>query len=78
MQIVEIRRDGGDLVGPMAQMRTWLDGMGIQPSCFRMSLVSGGTLFRLEFAAARDAVAFARALGGTVKTVAADDHPLAA
>jgi hypothetical protein len=39
MQIVEIHRDGVDLVRPMAQMRTWLDGMGIQPLFFRMSPV---------------------------------------
>jgi len=78
MQIVEVRRDGDDLAGPMAQMRTWLDGMGIQPTLFRMSLVPGGTLFRLEFAATREAVAFARAQGGTVTTTPTDDHQLAA
>lgn len=42
MHIVEIRRDGDDLAGPAAQMRTFLDGIGIQPSMFRVSLVPGG------------------------------------
>jgi hypothetical protein len=77
MHIVEVRRDGDGLAAPMAQMRTWLDGRGIQPTVFRMSLIPGGTIFRLEFRAANEAGAFARALGGRVITERSG-HPLAA
>ena len=34
MYIVEIRQDGDGLVGPMADIRTWLDHRHILPSVF--------------------------------------------
>ena len=77
MHVVEIRRDGEALAGPMEQMRTWLDAKGIKPSQFRMSLTARGTVFRLEFVLASEAAAFAQALGGvTVRELG--DHPVAA
>ena len=66
MYIVEIRQDGDGLVGPMADIRTWLDHQRIQPSVFRLSLMPGGTMFHLEFKAAIDAEAFAQAFAGQV------------
>lgn len=77
MYIVEIRRDNDAIAGPMTQMRTWLDAKGIQPSVFRLSLMAEETIFRVEFVLAREAAAFARALGGNVAKVP-DDHPVAA
>lgn len=66
MYTVEIRCDGDGLVEPMEEIRTWLDRKRIQPSLFRLSLVSGATIFRVEFNAARDADAFAQAFAGQV------------
>ena len=66
MYIVEIRREGDDLAQPMMQFRTWLDSEQIQPDVFRCSLITGGTLFRIEFKAVGDAEAFARAFAGEV------------
>ena len=66
MSIVEIRHDGDGLAAPMAEIRTWLDHQQIQPSVFRLSLVAGGTIFRLEFKAASEADAVARAFDGQV------------
>jgi hypothetical protein len=50
----------------MEQIRTWLDHERVQPSVFRLSLIPGGTVFRVEFNAMREAEAFARAFGGQV------------
>ena len=66
MYIVEVRHDGDGLAQPLARVRTWLDRERIQPSVFRMSLVLWATMFRLEFKAATDAEAFARAFAGQV------------
>jgi len=77
MHIVEVCREGEGLAGPMAQMRTWLDGIGIQPLLFQMSLMAHATIFRLQFQRAREARAFARAFGGQI-TTEPDDHPIAA
>jgi len=66
MYIVEIRRHGDGLAEPMEEIRTWLDRKRIQPSLFRLSLVSGATIIRVEFNAARDAEAFAHAFAGQV------------
>jgi hypothetical protein len=66
MYIVEIRRDDDGLAEPMAQFQIWLDCERIQPSVFRLSLVPGGTIFRLEFREASEAEAFARAFDGQV------------
>jgi len=66
MYIVEIRQDGDGLVGPMADIRTWLDHRHIQPSVFRLSLIPGRTIFRLEFESASEAEAFAGAFAGQV------------
>ena len=66
MYVVEFRHDGDGLAEPMAKIRTWLDRERIQPSVFRLSLILGATIFRLEFKAATEAEAFARAFGGQV------------
>ena len=72
MYIVEFRHHGDGLAEPMAKIRAWLDHQRIQPSVFRLSLVPGGTVCRLEFRATSEAEAFARALGGQV---IADERP---
>ena len=72
MYVVELCQQGDGLAEPMAQIRTWLDHQQIQPSVFRLSLVPEGTVFRLEFKAASEAEAFARAFGGQVIT---DERP---
>ncbi len=66
MYIVDVHRDGEELAVPMAEMRTWLDAARIQPTVFRLSLIPGRTIFRLEFNAANEAEAFARAFAGRV------------
>ena len=50
----------------MARMRTWLDNERLEPGVFRLSLIPGGTIFRLEFNTVSDAEAFARAFAGEV------------
>jgi hypothetical protein len=77
MYIVEVFRGGAGLAAPMNQMRTWLDGKGIEPVIFRLSLIPGGTIFRVEFRLASAAEAFASALAGKV-LVESDVRPLAA
>ena len=64
MYVVEIDRDGDELAEPMAEIRTWLDHRHIEPSVFRLSLLPGGTIFRLEFRVANEGEAFARAFAG--------------
>ena len=66
MYIVEVRHDGDGLAEPMADIRTWLDHQHVQPSIFRLSLVRGGTIFRLDFNAVSEAEAFLQAFGGRV------------
>jgi hypothetical protein len=77
MHIVEVRRDGEDLAGPMTQMRIWLDGKSIAPTLFRMSIMPVGTIFYVEFRSAKEARTFARAFGGKVVSQPGD-HPQAA
>ena len=77
MHIVEIPRDGEGLAGPMTQMRMWLDARRIEPATFGMSLIAGGTIFRLAFRDRRDAAAFARAFSGIVLPQPGD-RPVAA
>jgi hypothetical protein len=64
--IAEIHHNGDGLAEPMEQIRTWLNHAHSQPSVFRLSLIPGGTIFRLEFNAVSEAEAFARAFGGQV------------
>ena len=66
MYVVEIHHNGDGLVEPMEQIRTWLDHEHIQPSIFRLSLIPGGTVFRVELNAASEAEVFAREFGGQV------------
>jgi hypothetical protein len=66
MYAVEFFHEGDGLAEPMEQIRTWLDHEHVQPSVFRLSLMLGGTVFRVEFNAMREAEAFARAFGGQV------------
>ena len=42
MHVVEVRRNGDGLAGPMAEMREWLDNKHIEPTLFRLSLIPGG------------------------------------
>ena len=77
MHIVEIPRDGEGLAAPMTQMRMWLDARRIEPATFGMSLIAGGTIFRLAFRDRRDAAALARAFSGIVLPQPGD-RPVAA
>ena len=58
MHIVEVRRVGRDLAGPMGRMRSWLDDHQILPRLFQLRRV----VFHLEF----EAIAFAGAFDGRV------------
>ena len=60
MYTVEVFRGGDGLAAPLHQMRTWLDGMHIEPVVFRLSIIRGGTIFRVEFRLVSEAEAFAR------------------
>ena len=62
MHIVEVRRVGDDLVGPMGRMRDWLDAQRVTARLFEFD--SGA--FRIAFATASDAAAFVRAFGGQI------------
>jgi hypothetical protein len=55
MHIVEIRRRGGTLAGPMAAMRTWLDVHRVEPKLFQFSIISAGVIFSLQFQNGGDA-----------------------
>jgi len=66
MYIVEISHEGDALAEPMTQIRTWLDHEHIQPSVSRLSLLPGGTVFRLEFNIVCEAEAVPRAFVGQV------------
>jgi hypothetical protein len=66
MYAVEFFHEGDGLAEPMEQIRTWLDHEQIQPSVFRLSLIPGGTVSRVEFNAMEEAEAFARAFDGQV------------
>ena len=66
MYVAEIHHNGDGLAEPMEQIRTWLDHEHVQPSIFRLSLVRGGTIFRLDFNAVSEAEAFLQAFGGRV------------
>ena len=66
MYTVEVWHEGDALAKPMDQMRIWLDHKHIQPSVFRLSLLPGGTVFRLEFNILGEAEAVARAFAGQV------------
>jgi hypothetical protein len=64
---VEIRMPhDGALSRRMADMREWLDHRRSEPVSFRNSPVPGGTLFRVEFKAQAEAIAFARAFAGKI------------
>ena len=60
MHIVEVRRAGEGLVEPMGRMRDWLDAQRITLRLFEFD----ARAFRVAFATAPDAAAFARAFGG--------------
>ena len=62
MHIVEVRRVGRDLAGPMSRMRSWLDDHQIAP---RLSQLRWA-VFRPEFEAEAEAIAFAGAFDGRV------------
>ena len=66
MYAVEFFHEGDGLAEPMEQIRTWLDHEHVQPSIFRLSLVRGGKIFRLDFNAVSEAEAFLQAFGGRV------------
>ena len=62
--IVEVLVKNSVLGDTMAQMRTWLDRMGYAPVMFRLGHARRGAVFRVEFAAAAQADAFALAFDG--------------
>ena len=64
LYIVEILLKDSVLSDTMAQMRTWLDRMGYVPVVFRLAHAQRGAVFRVEFAAAAQADAFALAFDG--------------
>jgi hypothetical protein len=66
MHVVEIRRDGENLSGAMAAMRTWFDVRQIEPRLFQYSIISSQLVFRLEFEHGSEATAFARAFHGEI------------
>lgn len=61
---VEIIDRERTLIDAMGQMRTWLDHKGYVPVAFRSADSRDGLKFRVEFAVAAEAEAFARAFGG--------------
>lgn len=64
MHIVELYRSGQGLIGPMAQMRTWLDHHRAQPALFEFALLPNREIrFRLQFREPGEAAAFAEAFG---------------
>ena len=66
MHVVEVRRNGDGLAGPMAEMREWLDNKHIEPTLFRLSLIPGGTVFQTEFQSLTEAAFFAHAFSGHI------------
>ena len=66
MHVVEVRRDGDALSGPMAEMREWLDDKHIELTLFRLSLIPGGTVFQLEFRLFTEAAVYAHAFSGHI------------
>lgn len=62
-----IGRTRTNLPGDMADMRTWLDHMGIAATSFHHVAGGPGLAFRLDFGVAADAVAFAQAFHGRVE-----------
>jgi hypothetical protein len=66
MHTVEIFHRGRDVVGPMTQMREWLDSRRVTPGLFIMSPLANGIAFRLQFATPIEAAVAAHALGGRV------------
>jgi hypothetical protein len=75
---VEVRRVGGDLLSLMSQMRTWLDHSRVEPDCFRYSVGSPATSFRLDFKVEKEAIAFASSFGGRILGSFDDFHPIPA
>src|SRR5260221_14794226 len=63
---VEVRLIGGEFIGFMTQMRTWLDHRRIEPDAFRHSSGGAGVTFRVDFKVETEADAFASAFGGRV------------
>src|SRR5260221_3968902 len=61
---VEVRLIGGEFIGFMTQMRTWLDHRRIEPDAFRHSSGGAGVTFRVDFKVETEADAFASAFGG--------------
>jgi hypothetical protein len=77
MHIVEVRRRNADLGAAMAQMRTWLDNQGIEPSLFEIDFLGDReSRFCLQFKKLSDAVTFASSFDGEV--LGADAHVAAA
>jgi hypothetical protein len=67
MHIVEVRRRNTDLSAAMAQMRTWLDNQGIEPSLFEIAFLPGRECrFRLQFRRQGDAVMVSDSFDGDV------------
>jgi hypothetical protein len=64
--VVEVRRIGDDIAGPMGEMRTWLDVHQIEPRLFTFSAAARGVVFCLEFEVDGAAKAFATVFGGRV------------
>jgi hypothetical protein len=61
---VEIRIAAATLAEQMEQMRTWLDSRGCAPRFVSIGGRGASHIYRVDFEARSDAVAFAEAFGG--------------
>ena len=62
--------DEGALPGRMAAMREWLDHQRFEPATFRHNNGWQGVVLQVVFAVEAEALAFANAFGGQVKSAA--------
>jgi hypothetical protein len=70
---VEVCLVGSDLIASMSQMRTWLDHHRFQPDTFRQSSGGAGLTLQLDFKSETEAVAFAKAFGGRLLGMQAEN-----
>ena len=69
LYVVEIRRGHDELSSIMARIREWLDAQRFEPDAFRCSTDEATVTCRLEFKFESEAIAFARAFDGEVKSL---------
>ena len=69
LYVVEMRRGHDELSTIMARIREWLDGQRFEPDAFRCSTDEATVTCCLEFKFESEAIAFARAFDGEVKSL---------